>query len=76
MIDLFCDLLSLYLAVHFLSVWLNGVITIINNNGDSASPWNIALWIFASAKLFHPVVNSTLQVLMVFSIKFMTSSDI
>ena len=49
---------------------------IINSNGDSASPWNIPLWIFASAKLLPPAVNSTLRVFMLFSIKFMTSSDI
>ena len=36
----------------------------------------IPLWIFASGKLLPPTVNSTLQVFMVFSIKFMTSSDI
>ena len=70
------DLLSLYPLVHFLSMWLNGIIAIINSNGDSASPWNIPLWIFVSAKLFPPAINSTLQVFMVFSIKFMISSDI
>ena len=48
----------------------------MNSNGDRASPGKIGLWIFASAKLLPPAVNSTLQVFMVFSIKFMTSSDI
>ena len=71
-----CDLLSLYSPVHFLSILLSGIITIINSNGDSACPWNIPHWIFASAKLLPPAVNSTLQVFMVFSVKFMTSSDI
>ena len=71
-----CDLLSLYPSVHFLSKWLSDIIAIINSNGDSASPWNIPLWIFASAQLFLPAVNSTLQVFMFFSIKFMSSSDI
>ena len=61
-----CDLLSLYPAVHFLSMWLSGIIAIMNGHGNSASPRNIPLWIFASAKLFHPAVNSTLQVFMVF----------
>ena len=37
---------------------------------------HIPLWIFVSAKLFPPAVDSILQVLMVFSIKFMISSDI
>ena len=49
---------------------------IMNCKGDSASPWKIPLWIFASAKLFPPAVNSTLQFFMVFSMKFMTSCDI
>ena len=71
-----CDLQSLYPAMHFLSMWLSGIIAIINSNSDSASPWNITLWIFASVKLFPPHVNSTFQVFMVFSIKFMTSCDI
>ena len=71
-----CDLQSLYPAVHFFSTWLSGIIAITNSNGDSTSPWNIHLWIFASAKLFSPAVNSTLQVFMVFWRKFMTSSDI
>ena len=71
-----CDLLSLYPAVHFLSMWLSGIIATINCNGDSASPWNIPVWIFASAKLLVLAVNSTFQVFMVFSMKFITSSDI
>ena len=71
-----CDLLSLYPAVHFLSMCLSSIIAIMNNNSDNASPWNIPLWMFASTKLFPPAVNSNLQVFIVFSIKFMTSSDI
>ena len=71
-----CDLLSFYPSVHFLGMWLNGIIAITNSNGFSASPWNIPLWIFTSAKLFPPAVNSTLQVSTVFSIKFMTLSGI
>ena len=39
-----CDLQSLYPAVHFLSMWLSGIITIINSNGDSVSPWNVFFW--------------------------------
>ena len=31
----FCDLISLYPPVHFLSTWLSGMITISNSNGDN-----------------------------------------
>ena len=34
--------------------------TIMNSNGDSASPWEIPLLIFISAKALPPAVNSTL----------------
>ena len=68
----YCDLLSLYPPVNFLSLWLSGFITITNSNGDSASSWNIPPWIFSSAKLLPPAVNYTLQVFTVFLIKFMT----
>ena len=68
-----CDPLNLFPAVHFLSTWLRGIMAIKNSNGDSASPWNKPLWIFALVKLLPPAVNSTLQVFIVFSIKFMTS---
>ena len=67
-----CYLLSLYPLVHFRSMWLSGVSAVTNNNGDSASPWNITLWIFA--KLFPPAVNFTLQVSIDFSIKFILPS--
>ena len=68
-----CDLLSLYPAVHFLSMWLSGIMAVMNSKGDRASPWKIPLRIFASTNLLPPAVNSTLQVFMVLSIKFMTS---
>ena len=68
-----CDLLSLYQAVHFLSICLSGIIAIMNSKGDSASPWNIPLWVFVSAKLLPPAVYFTF---LVFMIKFMTLSDI
>ena len=71
-----CDLLSLYPVVHFLNMWLSGIMAIMNSEGNCASPWNIPLWIFASAKLLPHAVSSTLQVLMVLSRKFMTSYDI
>ena len=71
-----CDLLSLYPAEHFLSMWLSGIMAIMNSNGDRASHWIILLWIFASAKLLPRTVNSALQIFMVFSIKFMTWCDI
>ena len=48
----------------------------MNSKGDRASPWKIPLWIFVSAKILPPIINFTLQVFMVFSMKFMTSSDI
>ena len=70
-----CDLQSLYPAVPFLGMWLSGIMAIMNSNGDRASPWNIPLWIFLSAKLLPPAVNYTVQIFMVFSIKFMTSCD-
>ena len=56
--------------------WLICIMAIKNTDGDSGSPGNILLWIFASCKLFPPAVNSTLQILMVFSNKLMTLSDI
>ena len=47
-----------------------------NIKGDRASTSKIPLWIFASANLLPPAVSSTLQVFIVLSMKFMTSSDI
>ena len=38
-----CDLVSLYPAVHFLSMWLSGIMAIMNSKGDRASPWKIPL---------------------------------
>ena len=49
---------------------------IMNSKGDRASPWKIPLWIFASVNFLPPAVSSTLQVFIVLSMKFMTSSDI
>ena len=46
-----CDLWSLYSPVHFLSMWLCGIIAITNRNSESVSPWKITLGIFPSAKL-------------------------
>ena len=71
-----CDLLSWYPAVHFLSMWFSVIMAIVNSMSNSASPWKIPLWIFVSAKLFPPAVNSTLQFTMFFSMKFMISCDI
>ena len=39
-------------TVHFLNMWLSGIITITNNNGESASLWKIPLWIFYLRKSF------------------------
>ena len=72
---LFCNSLSLNTPCAFLGMWMSGTITITNNNGDSATSWNIPLWIFISTKLFHPVVNSTRKVFVVSSMN-LTSSDI
>ena len=71
-----CDLVSLYPSVHFLNVWLSDIIAITNSNGDSTSPRKISLRILTSAKLFPPTINCTLQFSLVFSINFMTSSNI
>ena len=71
-----CDLLSLYPAAHFLRMWLSGIMAITNSKSDNVSPWKIPLWIFVSVKLLPLAVSSTLQVCMVFSMKFMTSCDI
>ena len=70
------DLWSLHPPLHFLSTWFSGIITITNSNGDNESVTKIPLKIFTSAKLFPPAVCSTLQFSMIFSINFMTSSDI
>ena len=77
-LDSTCTLISKSFnpVVHFLSMWLSGIMAIMNSKGDRASPWKIPPGIFVSAKLFPPAVNSTLQFFMVFSIKFMTSCDI
>ena len=72
----YCVLLSLYPAVRFLSMWISGIMAIMNGNGGRESPGKIPLWIFLSAKLLLSAVNSTLQVFMVFSIEFMTSCGI
>ena len=71
-----CDLVCLYPAMHFLCMWLSGIMAIMNSKGDIASPWKIPLWIFVSANLLPPAVSSTLQFCMVFSMKFMTWCDI
>ena len=60
--------------MHFLNIWLKGIIAITNSKSDNTSHWKIPLWIFTSVKLFPPAVISTLY--MVFSINLMTSPDI
>ena len=71
-----CNLVSLYLLVYFPNMWLNGIITITNINGDGVSPWKIILWILTSAKLFSPADHLTVPVSMVFLMNFMTVLDI
>ena len=58
-----CDLVSLYLPVHFLSMWFSGIITIPNSNGDSAYSLKIPLWILTSVRLLPQAVSSTFQFL-------------
>ena len=38
MIDLFLRSTKFVSDCHFLSIWLSGVMPIMNSNGDSASP--------------------------------------
>ena len=57
-----CDLVSLYPPVHFLRMWLSGIITIRIISGDSPSRWKIPFWIFISTKLFPAAVNSNSSV--------------
>ena len=66
----------MYPPVHFLSMWLNGIMSITNSNDDSVSPWNIPLWISTSTNLCSLAINSCLQFFVVSSIYFITSSDI
>ena len=56
-----CDQLSLYPAVHFLSMWFSGIMAIMNSKSDSASPWKMPLWIFVSAILLPPASSSWCQ---------------
>ena len=57
--------LSFYPAVHFLSMWLSGIVAITNSNDDRAFPWNIPHWIFFTPKPFLPAFSSILQLSMV-----------
>ena len=68
-----CNLWSLFPPMHFKSMWLSSIIPITNSKDDSASPWKIPLRILTLTKLFLP---ATLQFFKVFSINFMTSTDI
>ena len=68
------DLVNLLLLMPFLSIWLSGII--INNNGEKAFFWTITFWMFISAKVFPPAVNSTFKFLMTSVKNFMTFSDI
>ena len=54
-----CDILSLYPVVHFLRMWLCGIMAITNSGGNSASPWKCIFWglylcsTFSSCCQFH-----------------------
>ena len=68
-------LLSLYLALHFLSMWLSGIIAIMNSNCDWASLWNILIiitlimsrwlrgsfWPSPATLLYRPLLQVGLQ---------------
>ena len=69
------DLWSLYPPVHFVIMWLGGIIAITNSRCDMASPWKISLWIYTSVKLFPYPFSSTLQLSMECSISIMISLD-
>ena len=65
-----CVLWSLYPPVYFLNMWLSGIITIANMNGD----WSITG--FSPQLSFFLLLSVPLQVLMIFSKNFMTLPDI
>ena len=72
-----CDLWNFYLPEHFLSIVLRGIISITNSNCDSASSWEIPVWVFTSAKLFFLQLSIQMfKFSILFSINFMTSPDI
>ena len=59
--------------MHFLNMWLSGIVAITNSNGDTTSPWNICTTLdFHLNKLFPLALHSTLQFFIVSSIHFMT----
>ena len=49
-----CDLFRLYPAVHFLTMWLSGIMAIMDSKGDRAALCKIPIWIFTSTKLLTP----------------------
>ena len=66
--------MNILCTFHVAISWLcNSILAFINRNGDSATSWKIPHWIFTLSKLLLPAVNS---ILLVFSIKFMNSSDV
>ena len=71
-----CDRLSLYPAVHFLSMFFSGIMALMNSKDDTVSHCKMPPWIFVSAMLLPPAVSSALQIFMVSSMQFMTSFDI
>ena len=54
------DLVSFYPLVHFLIMWISGIIAIPNYNGVDAFPRKISLWSCTTAKLFSPAFSFTL----------------
>ena len=46
-----------------LNMWLNGIISNMNNTGEISFPWNISLRIFSYVKMFPPSVKSNFFVM-------------
>ena len=66
------------MPMYFLSMHLNGFITLTNSLGVRGSNWQIPLWIFISANFCSSTANSFLffQFFMACEMNFMILSDI
>ena len=58
-----CDPLSLYPAVHFLSMRLSGIMTIMKSKGDSASPWKIPLFMTSCDVIIIIIINNNIIII-------------
>ena len=52
-----CDLLSLYPAVHFLTMWFSGIMAIINNNNYNNNNNNFVFYYVSTNILIRAVKN-------------------